>query len=367
MKKLYPAFLLLPALFVFLKPGLAQYTASNTGNWSNPITWAPGAKPSATCTNCTITINANVTVTLDADVSFAGTTVMTIGTDATSPAELVIPNSGGTSFATGNNIILMYNGVSTQPTIALKNANTSISAGLAGEYDGVLSLNAVTYLKLLGNAPGEFRANGTILEDNPAVYGTDLSGPIDLNADGALPVILVGFNAELGKNTVYLSWTTEEEINSDHFSIERSADGAKWSSIGTVAAQGVSDIPVNYSFTDISPLTGINYYRLEMVDRDGKFAYSNVKLVSRFVVGYNVFPNPARDLVNLSLGTDAGSELTVRLISQNGQVLQEQKLMNAAGSIVTFAVSGYAQGNYLLEVIDDKGNIQTSKFIISRQ
>jgi hypothetical protein len=355
-------------MFAFVNPGLAQYTATNSGMWSSSITWAPGAVPSANCNNCTITINANVTVTLDADVTFAGTTTMTIGTDASSPAKLVIPSSGGTSFATGNNIILIYNGVSTLPTITLKNANTSINAIAAGEYDGILSLNSVTYLKLLGNPPGEFMTNGTVLENNPAIFGTSLSGPINLNANATLPVILVGFNAAFeGKNNVNLTWTTEQEINSDHFSIERSADGSLWNSIGSVAAQGVSDVPVNYSFTDISPLVGINYYRLQMVDRDGKSAFSNVKLISRLVNGYSVFPNPARDMVNLNLGTDVNPEIIVRLINQNGQVLQEQKFINAAGSTLTFSVASYAQGNYLLEIIDSKGNIQTNKFIISRQ
>jgi hypothetical protein len=366
MKKLYAVSTLILTVFVF-NSTRAQYTASNTGNWSNPVTWAPGAKPSATCNNCTITINANVTVTLDADVTFSGTTVMTIGTDASSPAKLVIPASGGTSFATGNNIILMYNGVSTQPTITLKNSNTSIIASAAGEYDGILSLNSVTYLKLLGNPPGEFMSNGTVLEFNPAIFGTSLSGPINLNANATLPVILVGFNAALGKNSVDLSWTTEEEINSDYFSIDRSADGILWNSIGKVAAQNVSDIPVNYSFTDMSPLTGINYYRLEMVDRDGKSAYSNVKVVDRHVSGFSVFPNPARDVVNLSLGTDASPNLTIRLINQSGQLLQEQRLTNAAGSTVTFGLTSYSPGSYLLEIIDNKGNIQTSKFIIIRQ
>jgi Secretion system C-terminal sorting domain len=365
MKKLYAVSTLLLTIFGFLNSGFAQYTATHTGNWSSPVTWAPGAKPSATCNNCTITINANVTVTLDADVSFSGTTVMTIGTDASSPAKLVIPSSGGTSFATGNNIILIYNGVSAQPTISLKNANTSVNATSAGTYDGVFSSN-LGYIKLLGNPPGAFFADGSIQFPSNATFGTSLSGPINLNANATLPVILVGFNADLDKNKVELSWTSEEEINSDHFSIDRSEDGIHWGSIGSVPAKGNSDVANNYSFTDNTPLTGINYYRLQMVDRDGKYAYSDVKVVRLFLSGFSVFPNPARDFLNITLGSDASAELTFRLINQNGQVMKNQKISNAAGTTITYSISSYASGNYLLEVIDNKGNIQTSKVIISR-
>ncbi|HEX4375364.1 MAG TPA: hypothetical protein VHZ50_18810, partial [Puia sp.] len=59
---------------------------------------------------------------------------------------------------------------------------------------------------------------------SPLVYG-----PANVSASGlgiitVLPVLLTDFNANLSGNDVYVSWTTEQETNSDHFDIERSED-----------------------------------------------------------------------------------------------------------------------------------------------
>lgn len=377
MKKLYAVLALVLTVFVFVNSGLAQgtFTAIRSGNWSNPITWDVNGIPSSTCNNCTITINANVTVNLDRNVTLTGNSILTIGTDATSPAELLIGNSGGSPFVNGFNIILISNGGSgTPPGIKLLNSNTKIVATSAGEWDGILTSftngTLTVYNKIVGTMDGLFfGAGGSIAPflGFPVSIGPTVSGPKSISSSGgSLPIILSDFEAILNKTEVNLSWTSVIEINSDHYSIDRSADGSHWNSIGTVAAKGFSDISVHYAYTDISPFGGVNYYRLALVDRDGKYSYSDVKVVRRFVIGLSIFPNPARDIVSLSFGTDAPSELTIRLVNQNGQVMQERKLNNPAGTTATFAVSSYSQGNYLLEVIDNKGNIQTSKFIIGR-
>ena len=57
--------------------------------------------------------------------------------------------------------------------------------------------------------------------------------------DAPLPVILVDFNAVLNNSkTVDISWSTQQEINSSHFDVQRSNDGVNWNVIGTVKAKG---------------------------------------------------------------------------------------------------------------------------------
>jgi len=84
------------------------------------------------------------------------------------------------------------------------------------------------------------------------------------------------------------------------------------------------------------------------------------------ISGLSLFPNPTHTYVNLSLGTEYNGNLTIRLINNFGQVLQERKLSNAAGTTVSFQVSNYAQGNYYLQVIQSDGGNQTNKFIIAK-
>jgi len=375
MKKLY---LLTSLVFLgFVNLGLAQpIVAVNSGNWSSPLTWAPNPPPSSVCNNCTIIINAGVTVTLDASVSFTGTTIMTIGSDATSPASLIITNSGAATFATGHNITLVNAGNSgAPPGIKLRNSNTTINASAAGQFDGIFTEFIITSAlsiiqKQVGNSPGIFLSFGGVVTPlgGPPVHGPTFPGPATLSSSGApLPIYLSAFDAVLDGKVVDLTWTSAIEVNSDHIDIERSADGANWNSLGTVQAKGNSSVAVNYSFTDVSPIHGTNYYRLKLVDIGGKYAYSQIRVVrTSLIQGLSVFPNPSHDYVNITLGTEYSGAITIRLVNQFGQVLQEKRLSNVAGTTVSFQVSTYSQGNYYLQVIQSDGTQQTGKVLISR-
>ena len=94
-----------------------------------------------------------------------------------------------------------------------------------------------------------------------------------------LPVKLSSFLVQKTDNAVKISWSTEQEINSSYFVVERSADGRNWNNIATVNAAGNSSIRMDYSIYDNAPMKGINYYRLKLVDKDGKYDYSVTRTV----------------------------------------------------------------------------------------
>jgi hypothetical protein len=369
MKKLYFLVSTVLVSVFFVNQGYAQYTAKNSGSWSSPITWAPGAIPSANCNNCTININAGVTVTLDRSVTLTGNSLMTIGAGGTAASTLKINNSGVTAgpITAASNVLI---DAASTSQINLAHSNSVIDAGTAGTYDGVFLTFAggIIMQKLIGNKPSLFLGGSPFLFFNlPPFYGTSVAGSHTIMPDGTLPVVLVDFNAGLVNNAVNVTWGTEIEINSDHFNVQRSNDGSHWQTIGTVAAHGFSSTHLNYSFTDQTPASGVNYYRLQSVDKDGKNSFSAVKIVRGTVVkGVSVFPNPATDYINVSLGNDASATLSIRLVNQFGQVMQQQKLSHAAGTIVSLQVKGYPEGLYYVQVAGDGGINQSSKVLITR-
>jgi len=207
---------------------------------------------------------------------------------------------------------------------------------------------------------------------NPSVYG-----PSSLSSGGAvanttLPVVLVGFSAALNSDkTVTLDWSTQVEVNSNEFIIERSADGEIWSPIGAVGAKGNSPIVSNYVFNDASPLAGTNFYRLRMTNLDNSYGYTEVKVIrTSLVSAVSFFPNPAKEYVNVSLGVAGGvpvtSKAVVRLINMAGQVMQEKATQAGAGVVVTFAVGNYAPGVYILSVVDASGVKESRQLMITK-
>jgi hypothetical protein len=109
-----------------------------------------------------------------------------------------------------------------------------------------------------------------------------------------LPVELVSFDASLADRKVILNWQTASEINSNYFDVLRSNDGQNWSSIGTVPANGSSQVIIDYTLIDASPMDGVSYYRLKQVDLNGNFHLSDIRSIknSQKVNQVKIYPNP---------------------------------------------------------------------------
>ncbi|WP_051664314.1 T9SS type A sorting domain-containing protein [Dyadobacter crusticola] len=114
-----------------------------------------------------------------------------------------------------------------------------------------------------------------------------------------LPVTLVSFNGNQEGNTIFLTWKTTDETNSNRFEVERSSNGKNWRTIQTVKAIGESKVAHHYDAIDTDPLSGENLYRLRMIDHDGSTAFS--KIVSVQFEGEKdfIFPNPVADKLYL--------------------------------------------------------------------
>lgn len=91
-----------------------------------------------------------------------------------------------------------------------------------------------------------------------------------------LPVELAYFEQKHTQDFIELLWATVSENNSDYFSLEKSTDGKRFTTIANLTAQGSSQALHQYEFLDVEPFYGISYYRLKQVDLDGTFTYSKV-------------------------------------------------------------------------------------------
>jgi hypothetical protein len=171
-----------------------------------------------------------------------------------------------------------------------------------------------------------------------------------------LPVSVSGFTAVLhSKNAVLLSWSVSDDISISDFVVEKSTDGATFTPIGTVQAGTQSD----YSFIDASPSSGINYYRLLITQTDGLTMYSPIRTVSLSTVGsITIFPVPATTTVNISLA-NAGRGISVRLVSQSGQVLQTA-FATGGSQVISLNIGNYPAGVYFVQVVGENQVLQTT-------
>ncbi len=157
-----------------------------------------------------------------------------------------------------------------------------------------------------------------------------------------IPVELVDFKAKLKNNTTLLDWHTASERNNKAFEIERSTNGTTFTNIGEVKGNGTTSTPHDYTFTDVQPVDGVNYYRLRQIDTDGKTTLSKVVSV---VLGKNVLilhNTLVHDVLNITVSDDERGPLSIFNIS--GQLVASKTIERSQ----QWNVSGLAAGFYIV-------------------
>lgn len=172
----------------------------------------------------------------------------------------------------------------------------------------------------------------------------------------SLPVTLSSFNVKKEGLLATLNWSTTEESNSDRFEIERSNDAKSWLYIGQKAASGDTKVKINYSFTDNTPLSGVTYYRLKMVDKDGSIAYSRRASISADALT-SAYPNPASGNIFLP---EFDKIKSASIVNASGKTMLKVSSVNAQG----LNVKQLKGGVYILKLEKKDGSVSTEKIVL---
>ncbi len=144
-----------------------------------------------------------------------------------------------------------------------------------------------------------------------------------------LPLKLLSFTGKMQGNQAMLQWVTEKEVNTKFFELERSIDGITYRKITQMAAAGISNKNRNYQFADQVEPSVTYYYRLRMVDIDGKSAYSNiVKLYGGSIDrNFSVYPNPAHNVafIDIPMSRTNSSLIVTDAIGRTVEVIEIPK------------------------------------------
>lgn len=188
--------------------------------------------------------------------------------------------------------------------------------------------------------------------DDLKMYNRALTATEILNA--ALPVKLEFFTGKRINGVVQLTWKTLVEDNVSHFDVQKSTDGIIFQTISKILAG-----KYNYEAFDNASGEMDTWYRLQIVDKDGKTEYSDTIRIAKdssVESGIIIFPNPGTGTINFK-GTGTG--YTIKIISLTGTLVKQQQLINNKINITDIR-----PGLYYIVIYDDNGNKKlVSKFI----
>ena len=190
-----------------------------------------------------------------------------------------------------------------------------------------------------------------------------------LSPGSALPLELQSFTARLlpPKREVLVEWITSNELNMAAFEVERSTEGVNFEKIATIPAKRTYSN--SYQITDKNPASGLNYYRLKMLNRDGTFEYSSIKSVKTDGAssGIRLWPQPVRDVVHIeAIGNNPFDDLKVKIIGLDGRLMKQTDWKtDSEKSVFDWNINTLPTGVYLLKIQRGNGAVSFLKLIKS--
>lgn len=352
---------------------VAHYNDASTGAFCIDAKEVTSAMISSTATSCTsaqATASYLPTYTgwvsiIDATGNIVANVRQNAGTATGFSSSLTVVTGAprtdvnGQAYLNRNFLITPTGGVSTSADVKLFFTNAEV-IGLAAPLAN-LNISKVDGSTCTANATGIFTllpqaSNGSANGISWIQANTTSFSNFFINGSTTpLPIRLNDFTGKNAGSVNNLDWETSSEVNFSHFELQRSADGTSYSKLATISSKGITT-GSRYSYTDEHPVDGKNYYRLNMVDRDGKSAFSDiVVLVAQSGTGLavHVHPNPVSQQLNVEITGTRDVNARIMVLDIAGKVLQT---IPANNNIVSVDMSRLSSGIYMIRYTDNSHN-----------
>jgi len=245
----------------------------------------------------------------------------------------------------------------------LKVNSDSLKIMVIGNFDVIATTSTVTfqnagtwYNYLSG---GTRTATGGVetITLQPGEYYVYVNRDVN-NLVTALPLKLISFAGRRNNDHITLAWSTANEVNVKEFVIERSFDGGAFNAIESVRAGNVATGQSQYTYQDkeVTAVESVGkvYYRLKMIDIDGKFSYSNIAIINPSATSaqFFVYPNPVKGSeVYIELKEGAQSDVQIIVEDVSGRVYKRYTVSKINTSKpIPVNINSLASGVYIMKV-----------------
>ncbi|MCB0519531.1 MAG: hypothetical protein KDD27_11350 [Saprospiraceae bacterium] len=166
---------------------------------------------------------------------------------------------------------------------------------------------------------------------------------------------------------VELAWLHKGDYKVDEYILERSADGQGFEEIYELPSEKDASADL-YQGYDLEPLTGMNHYRVKMLNEDGTVGYSEVKVVEyEDLVDFVLFPNPANQFTTINLESIVGyKDVDIHIYNNLGLRLKHFHLDEVWGKYYQMDLRELNEGHYSVWVNIPGRRPRTVQLVIGR-
>ncbi|HLG41096.1 MAG TPA: hypothetical protein VI461_15550 [Chitinophagaceae bacterium] len=181
-----------------------------------------------------------------------------------------------------------------------------------------------------------------------------------------LPINLISFDVSKLSNTKSsINWELASCCPAEaKFEIQRAGKERDFVTIATVDGSATNRF---YNYLDNGLKNGVNYYRLKMIEEDGKITYSRIVAVMNGVNGLlltSLIPTVITTTATLSISSSNRQKLNIIITDMQGRVMKKQNLSVSAGNTtIEISAAGLSAGVYQLAGITAEGKTNWIRFI----
>lgn len=147
------------------------------------------------------------------------------------------------------------------------------------------------------------------------------------NSIVALPVSWLSVTARAAGNDIWVEWSTSAEDQNRHFEVERSIDGIRYETIGTLPGNTTTQQTQSYKWPDVNAPRFMLWYRIKQVDLNGAASYSKVvRINNQAEEKLSISPNPVSSQLLIQLALNPSDKYQIRIFDFQGRMIYQQPL-----------------------------------------
>lgn len=168
----------------------------------------------------------------------------------------------------------------------------------------------------------------------------------------SLPIELIDFTVENQDSFINIQWVTASEVNNEWFEIQKSINGEEFYNVKKVRGAGNSNQRLQYNVKDYQLINGISYYRLKQTDYDGRYTYSNIKVVHiKNIIGLSI-SNITTDAnkIDFSYNSSIEQNSKIQLIDITGRIVYNTQASGIGSHSVSIPMNNMNHGMYFIRL-----------------
>jgi hypothetical protein len=179
-----------------------------------------------------------------------------------------------------------------------------------------------------GTATGNTSTTGNVTSNSISSFGNFGFG----SKSYPVPVNFISLTAQRKNGYSTLKWVIAQEVNMDHYEIQRSETGTGFTTIGSTPSLNNPSMQ-EYSYDDYSTLNKIAYYRILCADKDGKTKFSKIVAVyeDSYLTNNLQVLNPTRNYITVRSKIEEQAA-SILLTNSAGQEILRTSMPIVAGS-----------------------------------